>query len=116
MCFLIHEDSSSGPAQVQMSTAAKQFNPFAAGGAAPSFTKDFVPVQQEEPQTAQTGIVSMLSRMGLDVQVDAELGTILIAKFENCDCCHGMINNCRGEICEDLGMCFCVSNSFHQDM
>ena len=47
--------------------------------------------------------------------MDPELGTIFIKQFESCTCCHGLINNCRGELCENLGMCFCVSQAFHED-
>lgn len=79
MCFLIHDDPEASTKVAQMSTAAKEFNPFASGaGGAPAQSRDFVPTQSEEPQTAQSGIVAMLSRMGLDVQVDQELGTIFI--------------------------------------
>ncbi len=66
MCFLIHNTSEpSGQSAAQMSTAAKAFNPFAAaspgtGGG----SKEFVPQQQE--QSAQAGIIQMLSRMGLE--------------------------------------------------
>ena len=63
----------------------------------------------------QAGILQILSRMGFEAQIDAELGTIMIKKFEDCDCCHGMINNCNGDFCQDMGMCFCVSGSFHED-
>ena len=118
MCFLIHEDPEASSQVVQMSAAAKEFNPFAAGAGgagAPSFSKEFVPVQTEAPQTAQSGMVAMLGRMGLDVQVDPELGTIFIQQFENCECCHGMINNCQGEFCAQMGMCYCVSHFFHDD-
>ena len=110
MCFLIH----SVPGDASLSTQAKAFNPFAAGISTAS--KEFTPpVAEQEQSSQQAGIVSMLSRAGLEAQVDQELGTIFIAQFEQCSCCHGLINNCRGEICEDLGMCFCVSESFHQD-
>ena len=50
MCFLIHNTScSSGQSAVQMSTAAKAFNPFAAAspGGTGGGSKEFVPTQQE---------------------------------------------------------------------
>ena len=115
MCFLIHKVSTAEVPE-QMTTQAKAFNPFAAAAGTPVTvkTKEFLPGQEQE-QTAQTGIISMLGRMGMEAQVDPELGTIFIQQFESCSCCHGLINNCRGELCENLGMCFCVSDAFHQD-
>ncbi len=97
-----------------MSTAAKAFNPFAVSSSVNAgASKEFVPQQQE--QSAQAGIIQMLSRMGLEAQVDPELGTIFIQQFEECTCCHGLINNCKGQFCENLGMCFCVSEALHGD-
>lgn len=123
MCFLIHKLPSAGSASkdkpsAEMSTAAKEFNPFASAGASNSgkfAVKEFVPADSAEPMSEQTGIIQMLGSMGLQTQIDAELGTIFIKKFEDCDCCHGMINNCAGDFCENFGMCFCVSTSFHED-
>ena len=114
MCFLMHEIPGEQPA---LSTEAKEFNPFAQGaqkGAVSTASKEFVPPQQDQPQTAQQGIISMLSRMGMEAQVDPELGTIFIKQVEDCDCCHGLINNCNGDICEQLGMCYCVAEALHE--
>ena len=109
-CFLIHKVPQTGPSN--MSTQAKAFNPFASNS--PSVqAKEFVPPQVEQEQSAQSGIISMLSRMGLEAQVDPELGTIFIQQIENCSCCHGLINSCKGEMCEHLGMCYCISDAFH---
>ena len=62
-----------------------------------------------------SGIIQMLSRMGMDVQVDPELGTIFIEQIEDCECCHGMINNCNGDFCENIGMCYCLAETFHKE-
>ena len=115
MCFLYHKTPETEASPAELSTAAKAFNPFTTAAAVQPNpqSKEFVPSQQE--QTAQSGIINMLSRMGIEAQVDPELGTIFIQQFESCDCCHGLINNCRGDLCENLGMCFCVSHSLHQD-
>ena len=117
MCFLLHDVASiESTATPQMSTAAKEFNPFAQNSGTSSSTfKEFVPGQKEEVQTAQSGIIDMLGRIGMEVQVDPELGTVFVQQFENCTCCHGMINNCRGDFCENIGMCFCVSDTFHKN-
>ena len=74
MCFLIHKIPSEN-APAQMTAQAKAFNPFAAAGAsqASSFqVKEFKPqtATEEKSMTAQSGIISMLSRMGLEAQVD----------------------------------------------
>ena len=66
-----------------MTAQAKAFNPFATNQASASpfeatQAKEFKPVAQEQEQTAQSGIISMLSRMGMEAQVDPELGTIFI--------------------------------------
>ena len=81
MCHLVHMiPSAQVPAQ--MSAQAKAFNPFAAGAAQASTSvtaKEFRPPgEQENEQTAQSGIISMLNRMGMEAQVDSELGTIFI--------------------------------------
>ena len=53
--------------------------------------------------------------MGLDVEVDPDSRTIFVKKFENCECCHGLVNSCDGEFCANLGLCFCVTASLHND-
>ena len=62
-----------------MTTQAKAFNPFAAVTGTPVSVKakDFVPGQEPE-QSAQSGIISMLGRMGMEAQVDPDVGTIFI--------------------------------------
>ena len=27
---------------------------------------------------------------------------------ENCKCCQGMVNNCQGKMCKELGICYCM--------
>ena len=63
-----------------MSAAAKAFNPFAAGAVTAQAKEFRMPTQTEpqQPPSAQAGIISMLSRMGIEAQVDPEVGTILI--------------------------------------
>ena len=89
MCFLIHRTSSS-EVPSQMSAQAKAFNPFAAGsagqGSSGTASKEFKPPTSQDneqsaqlnEQSAQAGIISMLGRMGMEAQVDKELGTIYI--------------------------------------
>ena len=30
-----------------------------------------------------------------------------IPMYKDCECCKGFVFNCRGEICADLGQCYC---------
>ena len=30
-----------------------------------------------------------------------------VPKYRDCECCKGFVFNCNGEICADLGQCFC---------
>ena len=61
MCFLIHRAEPS-----QLSTQAQAFNPFMANPLNTQ-SKEFVPPQTtQEPPTVQSGIISMLNRMGMD--------------------------------------------------
>ena len=46
--------------------------------------------------------------MGFEVDIDRELGLIMIKQFANCTCCYGSVNMCSGMQCESLGMCFCI--------
>ena len=27
---------------------------------------------------------------------------------KNCKCCKGFVNNCQGEACKELGICYCM--------
>ena len=36
-------------------------------------------------------------------------GTVFTVEHrKNCQCCHGHVNNCQGEACQNLGICFCM--------
>lgn len=34
---------------------------------------------------------------------------------KNCPCCKGQVNNCSGEACFNLGICYCVVHLSHND-
>ena len=42
-----------------------------------------------------------------------------IIRFEpsskDCNCCKGLVERCDGEICQDLGECYCVVHAKHKD-
>ena len=44
------------------------------------------------------------------VQQDDEFGCDLmyVEDRKDCKCCGGMVNNCAGEACANLGICYCV--------
>ena len=54
-------------------------------------------------------------KMGFEAQIDHDMGTIFMPAFEGCSCCKGFVNNCKGKICENLGMCFCIAAHMHED-
>ena len=35
--------------------------------------------------------------------------TVYVAEDKkSCECCHGMVNMCSGEMCKNLGICYCM--------
>ena len=36
-----------------------------------------------------------------------EQSLALFEKYKNCDCCHGMVFQCKGEVCKNLEACYC---------
>ena len=106
MCELRHNEKQQSAAQ--LSTQAKEFNPFAS--AQPVAVKEFNP---EAARSEQAGILDMLASIGFDAQVDHEMGTVFVKDMESCTCCKGFINNCKGEQCQSLGMCFCMIAAMH---
>ena len=36
-------------------------------------------------------------------------------EFGDCECCHGYIDNCKGDVCKDLGICQCVMRKEMED-
>ena len=104
MCELRHIQQSTA----QLSEQAKEFNPFAPGAKVP--TKEFDPAA---PKSQQSGILDILSSMGMDVQIDPDMGTVFVKEFEDDPCCKGFINNCKGVACQSLGMCSSVIAALH---
>ena len=43
---------------------------------------------------------------------DDEFGVVgeiyTVKERENCTCCRGYVNNCSGEACANLGICYCM--------
>ena len=107
MCFLKH--TTETPAE--FSTAAKEFNPFAAQPAVAS--REFNP--EAQPLSEQEALQDILCKMGFDAQVDQDMGTIFMKSIEDCSCCKGFVNNCKGKACDNLGMCFCIAARMHED-
>lgn len=38
---------------------------------------------------------------------DPDLLLELYEKYRNCECCKGIVFNCNGVVCEQLGRCYC---------
>ena len=87
--------------------------------ASPEFMKasssEFVPGQVMENIHPAQQMVLTLQAMGLEVTLDPEVGSIHIPKFENCDCCRGLINMCPGEHCANMGFCTCVALEMQEE-
>lgn len=60
------------------------------------------------------GSIERLSSNGEDIDFELEaelleLRDVWIPTSAKCECCHGRVYDCSGEVCGDLGMCFCYS-------
>ena len=107
MCFLKHKVPGTETSS----------NPFA-NAAAFNEVKEFVPPTDTPAmpdESSQAGILAMLKSLGYEAEVDPENRTIFIKKFEDCECCHGLVNSCGGEFCQNLGLCHCISAALHDD-
>jgi hypothetical protein len=38
---------------------------------------------------------------------------VYLEKFASCECCHGHVYNCNGDMCGSLGGCYCI---MHEQM
>ena len=45
-----------------------------------------------------------------------DTGIIYVEQSANCPCCKGIVNMCQGEMCEQLGTCYCVVHMQHEFM
>eukprot|EP00347_Sterkiella_histriomuscorum_P003889 403362556 len=41
-------------------------------------------------------------------------GVMIVESQKGCECCKGMVNNCLGAACANLGVCYCYVHNFHQ--
>ena len=58
------------------------------------------------PQASeQDGILRLLQGLGIEAEVDPDMGTVFVKEFEHLTCCKGFINSCDGVECQSLGMC-----------
>ena len=116
MCFLVHKVTPVAQVMTneKMSVTAKEFNPFTAQ-AQSAASKEFNPEVTYAPVSQQANVIDSIKKMGIDAQVDSEMGTIFVQKFESCTCCKGFVNNCQGKECEFLGQCSCVTRSAHDE-
>jgi len=44
----------------------------------------------------------------VNMQSDDGSGIVFYKQSESCECCKGFVNMCQGDICEALGVCYCV--------
>ena len=64
-------------------------------------------VNQEEFDMIENDIINdeILNEMGeID---DSEDGEKWYPKYKDCECCKGYVYNCKGDVCQSLGQCYC---------
>eukprot|EP00347_Sterkiella_histriomuscorum_P006642 403351991 len=50
-----------------------------------------------------------------ELPVDQNLqGMLVVDALSDCSCCKGVVNNCNGDFCQNLGICFCYLNHQQQ--
>ena len=98
------EEAKTAPATTTaFSTASVPFKPAAKKTEALSAeSQSFKPAAKAHQEAAN------------DPFMDENLGTYVEAQ-KDCKCCWGYVNNCTGEACNFLGICFCVSTMIHND-
>ena len=42
--------------------------------------------------------------------------TIFIKEMEDCECCRGFVEECKGQTCKILGQCFCFTKHCVDDI
>ena len=71
--------------------------------------KPFIPkTKQQKIDNNQTYIQQ---DMGYEEELPPELP--FVEQLKGCTCCKGYINNCDGQACAQLGICFCVADTIH---
>ena len=106
-CFLKHKT---------MNINAKEFVPnFAAG---PKPQNDPTQIQstdlgdqasaniEKALKEAQASSLGMIGTMDGPEGMQRMLYTV--ESRLKCKCCHGIVNNCQGQICKELGICYCM--------
>ena len=95
-----------------MNTASSSFTPAfkSSGYMASAASQPFYPgVQQAQaatephfnPQLQYGGLLSPEEESG----IVTENRMSFMKSQKDCECCHGMINNCGGKACDNLGVC-----------
>ncbi len=76
---------------------------------------DFVPTAPAAEESKQIDPKDQMASKGLNItETMAEDGSnfygslMTVEERKSCKCCHGDVNNCDGEECAFLGICFCV--------
>lgn len=94
-CFLRHKT---------MNIQAQEFNPNAAS---------FQPIdagQIDSTNSTEAALKEFEKGLGaITTFGDSEYGQLYYVETRaSCDCCKGYVNNCSGEACANLGICFCM--------
>ena len=84
-----------------MNLNAKEFVP--GGGNIP----DYVPGEQDYTQQDYGGAIEK-QKFGEDDEFGIGGDIYFLKERENCTCCRGYVNNCSGDACANLGVCYCT--------
>ena len=60
-------------------------------------------VDAEKEEKMMADLIENLAIEQMDDDEDKYL-----EKYKNCTCCKGFVNKCKGEVCRDLGQCYCI--------
>ena len=85
-----------------MNINAKEFVP----GQSPNADKEFVPGQITQADEVQG--YNFESRYVEDEEFGMAGEILNVEARKDCVCCKGDVNNCSGEACANLGICYCM--------
>ena len=63
-------------------------------------------VEKEEEKEVMKELEDELNKISDDEEEDEDKDE-WIPKYKDCKCCYGFVYNCKGEICDSLGQCYC---------
>lgn len=79
----------------------------------PKSKTEFVEADDDEDDNINQEVIDKMMQDDIENEVMEELGNISededkwLPKYKDCPCCKGYVFNCSGQVCKDLGQCYC---------